>query len=284
MDALASALGVAALALFAKVLYDLWHHWLERRGIAAALAGEIGAYITLLRPQTTAASLRTIATMGHADRVKALRAMAVPPIGHPVFDKVAHRIGLLSAQNALEVSAFYNVATGFRLHMANMSSDKFLEGPEAMQVTTLQYLAKAIEDEAPKVLLLVERLRRSKMKTITIVLALVLFSAPSGAQNSTHDDFKAGTLYATCFVAASKPGDEADVACTTYMRGITDGIWMMQMMANDHTPTCTPENTPISVADARRAFKQWVDAHPEQQTHSAGLVAAWALVAAYKCR
>lgn len=144
-----------------KDLYDMWVRHQERRGIAGALAGEIGAYITLLKPMQTANSFRKIATIERKERVKVLRAMPAPPNNHPVFDAVAHKIGLLSAQDALDTSAFYNVVTGFRIHVTNFASEKFLDAQDEIHTGLLNSLAETIEAEAPKVELLVKRLQRT---------------------------------------------------------------------------------------------------------------------------
>jgi hypothetical protein len=158
VDALASAIGVAALALLAKVLYDVWNHWLERRGVASALAGEIGAYITLLKPETMIDALRTIATMARKDRQNLLRSFGELADTHPVFDKIAHKIGLLPPRETLEISAFYNIVTGFRIQMTGLSSERFLEATDGYQVAILKDLAQTLEEQAPKTHELVARL------------------------------------------------------------------------------------------------------------------------------
>lgn len=127
MNGFGGALAVAGLALMGKVLYDFWTRFEERRSIAAALAGEIGAHIGIILPADLPGAYRRIATLDRETRVKALRAMPATPTSHPVFDKVAHKIGLLSADEAREISAFYNMVTGFRIHASNLSSDKFLD-------------------------------------------------------------------------------------------------------------------------------------------------------------
>ncbi|HXZ00451.1 MAG TPA: hypothetical protein VEI03_10650 [Stellaceae bacterium] len=164
MNGFSGALTVAALALIGKVIYDIWTRWQERRSIAAALAGEIGAYLALIRPAEIPGVYRRIATLDREQRLKALRAMPSPPPTHPVFDKVAHKIGLLSADEAREISAFYNIVTGFRIHVSNFSTDKFLEAPDQMHVGILNFLAQAVEDEAPKAAQLVARLRQTADK------------------------------------------------------------------------------------------------------------------------
>jgi hypothetical protein len=48
--ALTVAFTTAALALLAKIASDWMQRHYDRQGIAAALAGEIGAYLNLLKP------------------------------------------------------------------------------------------------------------------------------------------------------------------------------------------------------------------------------------------
>jgi len=46
--AFANALLVAALALLGKIAYDAWVRFDQRRGVAGALTGEIGAYVAII--------------------------------------------------------------------------------------------------------------------------------------------------------------------------------------------------------------------------------------------
>jgi hypothetical protein len=119
------------------------------------------------------------------------------------------------------------------------------------------------------------------MKAAAVVLAFLL-SIPSAAKDKPPDKFDAGTLNKVCSVAAQQ-SDEADMACATYMRGITDAAWVMQLLANEHKRTCLPKGSPISVSEARRIFKEWIDAHPEAGGHPAGLIATTALLHAHRC-
>jgi hypothetical protein len=151
---------VAALALVGKIVFDLWERHHQRGSIAAALAGEIGAYVKLLDPPNTVAAYRTIATFDHATRRRRLRSMLKTPTGHPVFDKVADKIGLLPAAEALDISAIYNVVTGMRIFMSSLSSDEFANADDEVQVAILGKIADTIEQYHPFALDLVERLKR----------------------------------------------------------------------------------------------------------------------------
>lgn len=93
ITALIVALAVAALGLFGNIFLDRWKHHQERRTIAAAIAGELGAYLDLIRADETPSNFRKIATLDLDTRQKRLRTLHHPPTGHPVFEKVADKIG-----------------------------------------------------------------------------------------------------------------------------------------------------------------------------------------------
>ena len=112
MLALTTALFTAALALLGKIGFDLWGRQRDRRGLAGALAGEIGAYLDLLNGDTLSAAYRQIAALDRDLRVGRLRSLPALPTTHPVFDKVAEKLGTLPHAAAYGVSRFYNVVTG----------------------------------------------------------------------------------------------------------------------------------------------------------------------------
>ena len=130
----------------------------ERRSIAAALAGEIGAYDQNLDPPAVVAAYREIAGLDDMTRGRLLKSMpAKLPDTHPVFDKVAEKIGLLPVDEARSVSAFYNDVTGMRLITSSLPSDGFADRKK-VQVATLNPLANEIERHHPRTLDLIERL------------------------------------------------------------------------------------------------------------------------------
>jgi hypothetical protein len=160
MLALSGAFFTAALALIGNIVYGLWTRYRERRGVAAALAGEIAAYVTVLDAPTTIAAYRRLATLEDDTRRRRLRAMVKPPQGHPVYDKVADKIGLLPVAEALEVSAIYNVVTGLRILLSNLSSDEFANVEDDVQVAYLNKIAEGLEKYCPRAEQLVARLNR----------------------------------------------------------------------------------------------------------------------------
>jgi len=129
------------------------------------------------------------------------------------------------------------------------------------------------------------------MKKFFVVGALVaIFATSADAQIGgvpSNDSFKAYALYSACTHPPSeKPEDHefAEQTCSTYMRGLTDGLFVMQSFAANKRRTCLPTDTAISNAEARRIFESWLRAHPEAATNSAGMVATFAIVSAYPCR
>jgi hypothetical protein len=160
MASLATAFFTAALALFGNIVVSLFGRHRERCSIAAALAGEIGAYIWHLDPSTTVESYRRVATFDHATRRRRLRSMPRRlPDNHPVFDKVADKIGLLPVAEAGDVSSIYNVVTGMRLMITGLSSDEIANADDEVQIASLNFIADGIERNHRPALDLVERLK-----------------------------------------------------------------------------------------------------------------------------
>lgn len=145
MLALTVAFFTAAFALVGKIISDRWERHRQLCGIATALADEIGAYMKQLDPPTTVASFRMIAAMDHETRRRRLRSMLKPPSGHPVFDKVADRIGLLPVTAAENVSSIYNVVTGLRIAVSSLSSSEVTEADDEVQIAILNRIADGLE-------------------------------------------------------------------------------------------------------------------------------------------
>ena len=122
---------------------------------------------------------------------------------------------------------------------------------------------------------------------IAVIGTLVMF--PAHAQEKpSNDTFTAGSLYAVCshsVATANTPKDHEylETVCTTYFRGLTDALFVMQSLADQGTPTCMPRNEAIGIQKARVLFETWLRNHPSAANNSAGLVAAMSLVYANKC-
>jgi hypothetical protein len=160
MDAFAAAIGTAALALLSKVFYDFWSRWREQRGIAAALAGELRAHLSFVKPDMPE-HFRQTTKVERSVRMSRFRALPKPTAGFPVFDKIADKIGLLTPQEAAGVSAMYSLITAFRTHTGNLSSESFLASDDAYHTVILTILADMIDDNLPKAKELLEQLDKT---------------------------------------------------------------------------------------------------------------------------
>lgn len=125
------------------------------------------------------------------------------------------------------------------------------------------------------------------MRFFAIVIVCSLLVVPAYGQKST-DSFTAASLYAVCTHSVSdatteKDREDLETICTSYFRGLTDALFVMQSLHEQGTRTCLPINTAISIQEARTTFEGWMREHPNTATNSAGLVAAMSLVYAHKC-
>ncbi|MGH7014142.1 MAG: Rap1a/Tai family immunity protein [Stellaceae bacterium] len=113
---------------------------------------------------------------------------------------------------------------------------------------------------------------------------LALASTASAQQQSpiSNDNLTAGLLYKACLLSDATGSN--DQLCNMYFRGLTDGLYIMQEMSRGGKPTCMSDDTPISVPDARRFFNAWMTTHTDAASHSAGLIAAFAVFNAFPCQ
>jgi hypothetical protein len=126
------------------------------------------------------------------------------------------------------------------------------------------------------------------MRILALAVALLSTMATSAfAGQPSTDAFKAAVLYTACTYSVPGTPDDGDKfieqTCEAYLRGLTDALFFMQAAARKSIPTCMPEQSSVTVTDARRIFVSWLDAHPDQAANSAGVVAAFAILNAYRC-
>lgn len=99
------------------------------------------------------------------------------------------------------------------------------------------------------------------------------------------DFFPAKSLAAACQPAAGLEASAKavdDQMCTSYLRGLTEGFYVMQIIAGGRS-TCLPRTDAISVTDARRQFLDYLDENPEVADHSAGLAVILGILKAHPC-
>jgi hypothetical protein len=121
-------------------------------------------------------------------------------------------------------------------------------------------------------------------------LGLAMFAAcPLSAQVSipSNDDFKAALLEMACNSSSTSVDQAmrefAEQTCVIYLRGLTDGLFLMRAFTDKGKAGCLPKDSPISNGEARTDFELFFRAHPELAQQSASLVAAFGIVQAHPC-
>ena len=161
MLAFDTALFTASIALVGKMAFDSWARYRERQGLAASLAGELGAYLSFWHPNNPAVGMRTLADLPRVQRTPLLQLFSKLPDNHPVFDRVSDKIGLLSISTARDISKIYNVVSGLRLFLMDLSSERFLGLDDHLQTGLLNRMADMAEPELaamPKLIVVLEEI------------------------------------------------------------------------------------------------------------------------------
>jgi hypothetical protein len=147
MWAIVVAVVTGVIGLLTKIGIDIRTEHLARKAVAAALAGELGAYLRLSQAERTAENIKALVQIPYDERGVRLRGLFSLPSGHPVFDRVADKIGSLSPEAARGISEAYNIITCARLLLVSMSSDAFLQAPDPVQVTRITVMADMFAQE-----------------------------------------------------------------------------------------------------------------------------------------
>lgn len=167
MWAIALAVVTGVTGFLTKIVLDIRAEHQARKAIAAALAGELGAYLRLSQPEQTAESIKLFAKIPHDKRADYLRGLFTLPSGHPVFDRVADKIGGLSPEAARGISEAYNIITCARLILMAMSSESFLQASDEVQVTRITVMADMFAKEIEgmrRTVTLLDRLSRQSFR------------------------------------------------------------------------------------------------------------------------
>jgi len=120
------------------------------------------------------------------------------------------------------------------------------------------------------------------MKHSIAALAIMLVT-PAAAQSP----FTARALYSLCsadMTESKSDRDAAETNCGAYVLGLTDGMFMMQLLARHSMTPCMPKEVAIDVGKARQIFIEYMKSHPQAANNSAGLVMGMALADAYQCK
>jgi len=153
------ALLTAALTVVGKMANDIWAQYRERKAIAAALRGEVGAYLRPFEGTAVDGGLRALAELDRDSRARRLRGLHPLPTGHPGFSKIADKIALLPPAVAVDVSSFYNYVDSMRLMFMNLSSEGFLEAADEIQVALIHQVARGYSNHVPVAQSLLRKLK-----------------------------------------------------------------------------------------------------------------------------
>jgi hypothetical protein len=119
-----------------------------------------------------------------------------------------------------------------------------------------------------------------------LAAALAAFlGAPARGQEAPDPGLKAGALRDACDPPAGSDEAARDAGtriCEAYLRGVADGLFLLGALQQSG-PVCLPNDGPISPAEAKSEFEDYLADHPEAADHSAGTAATFAIIAAHPC-
>ncbi len=112
------------------------------------------------------------------------------------------------------------------------------------------------------------------MRAILGCLCVTFLAIPIHASALTGTD-----LYTYC----SSPDTSAlKTICISYVRGLSDGLALADVMAASGTRYCPPEGS--TVLQDILIVQKYLGDHPEQLNRTAGVLAALSLYAAFPCK
>ena len=117
--------------------------------------------------------------------------------------------------------------------------------------------------------------------------AALLINSAGYAQSGgpSNDSFKAKDLYVACNLPPDpkSPDDTAELICDSFIRGLTDGLFMMKSFTDAQKAGCLPSDGALSIAEARAEFEAFFLKHQDMADNSAGLVAVAGIMLAHPC-
>jgi hypothetical protein len=167
MWAIVLAIVTGVIGFLTKIVLDIRTEHQARKSVAAALAGELGAYLRLSQPERTAENIKAFTKLPYDERIIRLSGLPSLPSGHPVFDRIADKIGVLSPQAARGISEAYNIITSARLLLMSMSSDAFLKASNEVQIARITAMADLFAQEIDgmrKTIALLDRLSHQSFR------------------------------------------------------------------------------------------------------------------------
>lgn len=165
MWAIVVAIITGVIGFLTKIYLDIRTEHQARKAVAAAISGELSAYLRLSRPEESIKNIRGLAELRYEERCLHLRGLFSLPSVHPVFDRVADQIGSLAPEAARGISEAYNIITSARLLLMSMSSEPFVQLPDQTQIARINVMTDMFAQEIEgmrKTVFLLDRLSRQK--------------------------------------------------------------------------------------------------------------------------
>jgi hypothetical protein len=114
------------------------------------------------------------------------------------------------------------------------------------------------------------------MKTLSLLAAAALFATTWPVHALTGLDLEQ-------FCDAPRDSTAA-ISCFTYIRGLTDGLYMADKMEASGVRLCWPKDQTIEPEQSKLIVQKYLKDHPEQLDRNAGALAALAIYLAFRCK
>ena len=109
---------------------------------------------------------------------------------------------------------------------------------------------------------------------------------PAQAGDAPDDNFTAGMLKDACAPAVGLDKNAraiADQICQSYLRGLTEGLFLQSFVEDSGAAACLPKDGPISVADAKSDLLNYLADKPDAAGRQAGVAGVLAIVRSHGC-
>jgi hypothetical protein len=127
---------------------------------------------------------------------------------------------------------------------------------------------------------------RNTLLALTISIAVSCLPALAQDGNPPQDSFTAQALKDACQPVAGLDKNAralADLTCGSYLRGLTEGLFLQTYIQSSGAATCIPQDSPISIDDAKTALLNYLTNNPDASSHEAGVAVVLGVVRAYAC-
>ena len=137
----------------------------------------------------------------------------------------------------------------------------------------------------------------NRIALLALAIVCAFYGLPARAQDESEaaraqdgeapdDNFTAGMLKDACAPAAGLDKSAraiADQICQSYLRGLTEGLFLQSFVEDSGAAACLPKEGPISVADAKSDFLNYLAGNPAAADRQAGVAGVLAIVRAHGC-